>query len=404
MGKAPGVCIPASALPAPLASEELRLKLSHLRQVLEQAARPGIFLVQEGALRWLTGMRHQVIEVAPDAPSPVCALIMARGSTLELSFVSSFTELPRLKARLPEALLAAGPHLRLEFYERLPSLPEGCLAPNQAAYAGVVDQIVRPLLGGPKGGQFRKLEWLHAHTHAALAQTAQAIEPGLDGEEVQALLRRELARRRIESNLILVAVKGQEGHLHPLYDRNFRVERDSEVKLVTGARFAELIVSASVMVRFGNPPQSEHRDLAYRALQQGALEYADCYRPGAVEGEIYREIGRRFARLEEQFALPGFARSAYAHHLGGPTSPLGNRDYLIGEGGTRAMFPWMQFAVNPVEVLHSAKVELQGVVLPEQVPLILDGSLQIQGNALTFSRLTASGGTTGMVPDLIRRD
>jgi Xaa-Pro aminopeptidase len=403
MGKASERCIPVSAVPPSLEPEELRLKLTHLRAVLEQAARPGIFLVQEGALRWLTGMRHQVIEVAPDAPSPVCALIMARGSALELTFVSSFTELPRLKARLPEAL-AAGSELRLEFQERLPALPEGCLAPSQADYAAVVGRLVRPLLGGLKGGPFRKLEWLHGQTHAALAAAAQALEPGLDGQEVQALLRRELDRRRIESNLILVAVKGQEEHLHPLYDRGCRVERGSEVKLVAGARFAELIVSASVMVRIGAPPQMERRDRAYRALQQGALEYADCYRPGAVEGDIYREIGRRFALLETQLALPGFARSAYAHHLGGPTSPLGNRDYLIVQGGTRTMFPWMQFAVNPVEVLHHAKVELQGVVMPEGAPLILDASTQLRRSGLTFSRLTASGGTTGMVPDVIRRD
>ena len=396
-------CISASAVPATLAPEELRLKLAHLRQVLGRAEKPGIFLVQEGALRWLTGMRHQVIEVAPDAPSPVCALIMTRGSALELTFVSSFTELPRLRACLPEAL-ADGPDLRLEVRERLPTLPQGCLAPGHADYTRVVGEVVRPLLGGLEGGQFRKLQWLHAHTHAALAETAQAIEPGLDGEEVQALLRREIARRRIECNLVLVAAKGQEGHLHPLYDRGFRIEPGCEVKLVTGTRFAELIVSASVMVRFGTPPEEEHRDRAYRALQQGALEYADFYRPGAVEGEIYREIGRRFARLEDQFALPGFARSAYLHHLGGPTSPLGNRDYIIAEGGMRSMFAWMQFAVNPVEALHSAKVELQGLLLPEGASLILDGSSQVQGNHLTFSRLTASGGTTGLVADLVRRD
>jgi hypothetical protein len=68
------------------------------------------------------------------------------------------------------------------------------------------------------------------------------------------------------------------------------------------------------------------------------------------------------------------------------------------------MFPWMQFAVNPVEVLHHAKVELQGVVMPEGAPLILDASTQLRRSGLTFSRLTASGGTTGMVPDVIRRD
>jgi hypothetical protein len=396
-------CLPVSDLPPALAPEELRLKLAHLRQVLEQAERPAILLVQEGALRWLTGMRHQVIEVAPDAPSPVSALAAARGSALQLTFVSSFTELPRLKSRLPE-VLASGPQLQLEMRESLPALPEGCLAPGANGYPEAVGAIVRPLLGGLEGGQFRKLSWLHAHTHAALAETAHLIEPGLDGEEVQALLRRELARRRIECNLVLVAVKGQEGHLHPLYDRGCRVARGSEVKLVTGARFAELIVSASVMVRFGRLAEEERRDQAYRALQQGALEYADCYRAGAVEGEIYREIGSRFARLEKRFGLPGFARSAYLHHLGGPTSPLGNRDYLIGEGGTRSMFPWMQFAVNPVGALHSAKVELQGVVLPEGAPLILDGSSQVPSTRLSFSRLTASGGATGMVADVILRD
>ncbi len=57
-----------------------------------------------------------------------------------------------------------------------------------------------------------------------------------------------------------------------------------------------------------------------------------------------------------------------------------------------------------MEALHSAKVELQGLLLPEGAPLILDGSSQVQGNHLTFSRLTASGGTTGLVADLIRRD
>ncbi|MBN1835930.1 MAG: hypothetical protein JW820_08765, partial [Spirochaetales bacterium] len=211
-------CIPVSAAPACLAPGELRLKLAHLRRVLEQAAKPGILLVQEGALRWLTGMRHQLIEIAPDAPSPVSVLVALEGSALKLSFSSPWTELPRLKARLPE-VLESGQELRLEVREDPPELPAGCLVPAEPGYAQMVGAIVRPLLGGLEGDQFRKLQWLHAHTHAALAASAWAIEPGLDGEEVQAVLRGELARRRIESNLVLVAVNGQEGQLHPLYDR-----------------------------------------------------------------------------------------------------------------------------------------------------------------------------------------
>jgi hypothetical protein len=394
-------CVPVSTLPEALAPDELRLKIDHLRKVLDRAGKPGVLLVQEGALRWLTGMRHQVVDIAPGAPSPVSALVVPRGSTLEITFVAAWTELPRLTARLPQ-VLAGEPGVRLDVRDRLPPRPEGCLVPTDPAYGEVVGAAVRPLLGGLEGNQFRKLFWLHAETHAALAEAAYGIEPGMDGEEAQVAVRTSLARRRIESNLVLVAASGQERHLHPLYDRGFRIEPDGMAKLVTGARFAELIVSASVMVSFGREPD-ERQALAYRALQQGALEYADCYRPGAAEQEIYEELGRRFARIEKQFDLPGFAPSAYAHHLGGPTSPLGNRDYLVEEGGSRTMFPWMQFAVNPVEVLFHAKVELQGLVLPDGAPLILDGSARIEGGRLSFSRLTASGGTTGLVPDVIRR-
>jgi len=292
--------------------------------------------------------------------------------------------------------------LRLDILDTLPSLPEGCLLPGDPEYGEVVGAVVRPLLGGLEGNPFRKLAWLHAETHAALAEAAHGIEPGMDGEEVQAVVRGSLTRRRLESNLVLVAGNGQEGHLHPLYDRSYRIEPDSMAKLVAGTRFAELIVSASVMVGFGRAPDGR-RTRTYRALQQGAIEYADCYRPGAVEREIYEEIGRRFARLEAELDLPGFGASAYAHHLGGPTSPLGNRDYLVEKDGTRVMFPWMQFAVNPVEVLFNAKVELQGLVLPKGPPLILGGSSRIEPGRLTFAHLTAAGGTTGLVPGIILR-
>jgi hypothetical protein len=394
-------CVAASSVPAAMTPEELALKLHHLRQVLDGVGRRGVLLVQEGALRWLTGMRHQVIDIAPAAPSPVSALVVPRRDAVHLSFAAASTELPRLRDRLPE-VFAAAPDVQLDIGERLPSPPGGCLLPEDPGYDDSVGMVVRPLLGGLEGNPFRKLAWLHAETHAALAEAAHGIEPGMDGEEVQAFVRGRLSRRRIESNLVLVAVGGQEGHLHPLYDRTFRIEPDCMAKLVVGARFAELIVSASVMVGFGRSPD-ERQLLAYRALQQGAIEYADCYRAGAVEAELYEEIGRRFARIEKKLGLPGFADSAYAHHLGGPTSPLGNRDYLIEEGGLRTVFPWMQFAVNPVEVLFNAKVELQGLVLPEGPPLILDGSARVEAERLGFSRLTGSGGTSGLVADVIRR-
>ncbi|MGA2378783.1 MAG: hypothetical protein ABSG85_05695, partial [Spirochaetia bacterium] len=94
----------------------------------------------------------------------------------------------------------------------------------------------------------------------------------------------------------------------------------------------------------------------------------------ASESEIYRGAGAKFAEIENGHGLKGFQPSAYNHHMGGPTSPLGNRDYLLQEAGSRVMFPWMQFAFNPCDVLQFTKVELPGIVMPEGPPRLLDGS------------------------------
>ena len=183
----------------------------------------------------------------------------------------------------------------------------------------------------------------------------------------------------IESNLVLVALSGQEKHFHPLYTAANRVEPGCWVKLVSGCRYAELIVSLTVMAKMGRP--SERESLVYRALQQGTLEYADLFRSGAAEAAIYEEVGRRFQRIEKATGLVGFQPSAYFHHMGGPTSPLGNRDYLLQAGGAHVMVPWTQFAINPCDVLQYTKVELQGIVTPNGAPRMLDGSRFIPADA-----------------------
>ena len=55
------------------------------------------------------------------------------------------------------------------------------------------------------------------------------------------------------------------------------------------------------------------------------------------------------------------------------------------------MFPWMQSSVNPLEVPRNAKVELQGLVLPEGPLLVLDGSLEIEEERRGFGGTTALG-------------
>ena len=59
--------------------EELTGKMDHMRGVLERGGWDAILLNSEGAVRWLTGIRHQVIDIAADAESPVQVLFRLQG-------------------------------------------------------------------------------------------------------------------------------------------------------------------------------------------------------------------------------------------------------------------------------------------------------------------------------------
>src|SRR5271169_1469787 len=122
--------------------------------------------------------------------------------------------------------------------------------------------------------------------------------------------------------MVLVALTGQEKHLHPLYSSQYRVEKGGWVKLVVGGRYAELIVSITVMAIVGRP-LSDGEARIYSALQQAAVEYADLFRNGTSEADIFRNAGVKFTEIENARGLKGFRPSAYNHHMGGPTSPLG---------------------------------------------------------------------------------
>ena len=387
--------------PEALARSELEAKIGHLIAELSRAGAGAILFYQEGAMRWLTGIRHQIVDIAPDAASPVQAHARTRGSSLEISFVTTPFEMPRVKDQLP-AVFAGLPSVKISFHTSLPSASADALLPSAPGYSEVMGRIVRPVLGGFSGNQYAKISWLCAATTAVLAETGDALEPGMNGAEVRARALEGFLRRDIESNLVLVALHGQEKHPHPLWDSRYRVEHDCWVKLVAGARHAEMILSATVMVKIGSKVSSDAL-ASYRALQEGVVEYADCYRSGAVEGDIYQEIGRRFEAIEKKHGIPGFGASAYAHHLGGPTSPLGNRDYLLSEGGNRVMFPWMQFAINPLETRFATKVEVQGIVMEGSAPHLLDASRFTPSDLLTFRNVVSSNGTKARVADILER-
>ncbi len=399
-GHAPLFDLDRFPAPPSVTKEELESKLGRLRAVLERRGHDGILLIQEGAVRWLTGTRHQISDIAPDADSPVHACVRLRSGGVDVTFITTRIEMPRITDQLP-GVFEDLPDVRIRFQESAPDFTNSTLLPGSAGYEDAVTEIVKPVLDDDDGNQVRKLEWLYAMASAVLVETALQLEPGMNGAHVRGLMLRNLSLRDIENNLALVALAGQEGHFHPLYNARYRVENGCWVKLVGGCRYAELIVSITVMALIGRRP-SPRESAVYAALQQGAAEYADLFRAGAGESQIYAEVGERFQRIEDRTGLRGFQPSAYFHHMGGPTSPLGNRDYLLERTGTHRAFPRMQFAINPCDVLQKTKVELQGIVMPGGgPPRMLDGFRFAPQDAGLFTALHASGGTEANVSNVV---
>lgn len=385
--------------PPVITPAEIAAKLAHLRETLAEADWRGFFFTAEGALRWLTGTRHQITDVAPSAPSPVGALCLPSGKGWEITFVSAPWETPRLRDEMPPVFKNV-PGVRLAFANALPKLPPRVLLPGAAAYPKVLGRAVRPLIGGFAGNQFKKYAWVAATLARVVAESARQLRPGMNGPAVHALLYANLAAQGIETNMILLALKGQQAHLHPLYGEQYKVASNCMLKLVTAGRFGDVIVSQSQMVKFGRLTAKE--EAVYAALREATVEYADLYRAGAAEKDVWAESGRRFAMVEKKHGLKGFAKSAYLHHSGGPTSPLGNRDYCIAKDSRGRCFPGMSFAINPCDAMgQGLKVEVQGVVTADGAPRMLDAGAGAPPELLPRAKVVASGGTACVVQDVI---
>ena len=386
--------------PAALNKIEISEKLAHLKAVLKSKKKAGIYLTQEGAMRWLTGVRQQITDIAANDISPVNALCAVKGSKFEITFITTPFETPRIKDELPP-VFKDNKEVKIKFALNTPKMGASVIKPADTIYAETVDAICRPLIGGYKGNQFKKYTWVASMQTAAITKSAYEIEPGMNGVQVRQIMMNNMTDLGLETNMLLVALKKQEGHLHPLYNEKYKIGANGMLKLVSAGRLGDVIVSATQMVRFGKITRKEATN--YAALQQAVVEYADLYRNGANEHDIYLNCGKRFRMIAKDFGIKGFEKSAYLHHLGGPTSPLGNRDYCLDKTSANTCFAGMSFAINPVDCLTSTKVEVQGIVNAEGAPTMLDYSLYTPEDMLTFSEVTASGGTVAKVPNIIQR-
>jgi hypothetical protein len=369
--------------PVTITRNEFASKLETLRSVLVSHGYSPILLQAEGALRWLTGKRYQVVDIAPDAPTTVSVLVSVEYEQPSIQFISDSWEKFRVLDIIEEGIWN-GMDVDVSYTEA-PDIPKNgeILLPGQSSFTQIQREIVTPLAEKTEGNQYAKLQWLIGESRRTLVDSVRMLQEGMNGEDVRNLIYSMYHERGMELNLVLIGLPGMEKHLHPVYDERKQVVKGKLIKLAVGARYCDMFHSASQMVKLDEElsgPESQ----AYAALRDAALAYADLYRIENDEGMMYEKMGKVFQEAARKHELPGFEKSAFLHHAGGPLSPLGNRDYTLVKGGTRRLIPYSQFAINPIDCLVYTKFEVQGMVRPGREPLIFDDFHQCGEDASNF--------------------
>lgn len=357
-------------------------KLQRIGEIVKKHGYNSILFTQEGAMRYLTGVKHQIGDIPPNMTSPVNAIFDT--SNLSCTLIAKQWEHPRLQIECSWCNI-----------EKEPKIPKDCLVPQSPRYQDIIDEIVRPL----SNQGLAEITTVSQKSMLALARSAKQLKSGMNGLEVRSIILQELAKFGLDANLVLVSLAGQESFLHPVAASCYHVIDDTFIKLVVGARSKEHIVSQTLMFKF-NGEITEFEKKVYHALQEAALEYCDSYRSGVSENEIYKEMQQRFEKIENKYNIDGFAQSAMNHHPGGGTSPLGNRDQMLAPNGKRISKPYTMFAVNPVDTICNFKVEIQGVIMPNgEMPLILNMDKDA-AMLVPFNRVVTTNELEAMLPDL----
>lgn len=357
--------------PKSITKVEFCAKIDLLKTVVEKFDGTAMYLCSEGAMRWLTGKRHQVVDINANAPTTVQAVVDAGTPQPSIVLYSD----PWESARVHD-IIESGPWngcgIKATYGGPVCDFSNPKLiSPKWENYAEIERYIVSPLAEGLHGNQRDKLEWLASESRQALISIAKAVRIGMTGWELRTLVYQAYHERHIELNLVMLGLSGMKRHLHPVIEDDSVVEQGAVIKIAIGARYFDMFHSATQLVKINSDPTDRELKI-HRALQEATLSYADQFRNEAIENDIHSSLGPIFKDIATKHDLPGFEHSAYLHHAGGPLSPLGNRDFVIGPEGNRPIIAHAQFSVNPVDALEYLKFELQGIVRPEGPPVILD--------------------------------
>jgi hypothetical protein len=204
-----------------------------------------------------------------------------------------------------------------------------------------------------------------------LLEIGHKVEVGMDGWTLRSLVYETYHKKHLELNQVLLSLHGMEKYQHPMVQDESVVKKSDIIKIVTGSRYIDMFHSATQLVKIDSYA-TEYEKTIYSALQQMCIEYASKFTCNASEKELYASLIPIAQQIEKECAIPHFSESAHVHHCGGPLSPLGNRDFVISKEGVRTLLPYTQFSINPDDSMLNLKCELQGIVIPNELPIIID--------------------------------
>ena len=357
--------------PPSITENEFLTKLAHVKQVLINNESTAIYLHSEGALRWLTGVRHQVIDIHPCDATTLSVIIKVEKNSYIISFYSEQWEQNRLKdiVRAPIFQLE-GITTTIQPLNAL-LLDQSIINPHTENYREIEREIVSPLCEGLNGNQYKKLEFLITSSREALLEIGHKLTIGMNGWNLRSLVYETYHNKHIELNQVVLSLHGMHGYQHPMVQDDSLIKKGDVIKIVTGSRYYDMIHSATQLVKIDSPV-SEREHTIYEALQQMSITYASQFTTNKTEKELYASLTQIAQHIEKEYNIPHFSESAHIHHAGGPISPLGNRDFVITKNGMKKLLPYAQFSINPVDSILNLKCELQGIVIPHDLPIILD--------------------------------
>jgi Xaa-Pro aminopeptidase len=315
--------------------DELNLKMSRVRGLLEQHRLDALLLQRATSFAWATCGGLSYINTA--STTGEASLLITREDARYL--ITNNIEAPHYERE--EGLAAQGWQFRLApWHAANPALPEltrGMRLGSDYPYPGAEDLSVemarlRAVLTLPEQARFRAV---CADGAAALEAAARAVRPGQTEMEIAGLIELESRRRLLQPVVALVASDQRISDLrHPLPTPR-RLERYA--MLIVCARRQGLVMAATRLVHFGKLP-AEIRRRAEAAARVDA-QVICATRPGRTLGEIFGDIQRAYAEA-------GFDGEWQRHPQGGPIA-YEPREFLAVPGSPELVSIGEGFAWNP---------------------------------------------------------